>query len=92
MPDLIKVKALQNDKIYVEYSNGVSGEVPLAHLRNKPGYASIFDGENFQSVVIDNFTKDLIWNSGVLLCKNALYKQLELILLMKKLRIDLNKI
>ena len=88
----VSVKALENYKIYLVYSNGEKGEINLAHLQKDPGYRNLFKNDNFKNVFIDEATKEIKWESGESICKNAVYRQIELKNLMNKLHIDINKI
>ncbi len=88
----VSVKALPDFKIYLVYSNGIEGEINLAHLKKDPNYQNLFKDDNFEKVFIDVKTKEIKWESGESICKNASYRQLELKNLMNKLHIDINKI
>ncbi|MGD8781649.1 MAG: DUF2442 domain-containing protein [Ignavibacteria bacterium] len=92
MANPVSVKALEGYKIQVVYSDGIKGEINLTHLKKDPAYQNLFNNMNFDYVFIDETTKDIKWNSGESICKNAVYKQLELKNLMNKLHIDINKI
>ncbi len=88
----VSVKALEDYKIYLVYSNGIKGEINLSHLKKNPDYQNLFYDKNFDNVFIDESTKEIKWKSGESICKNAVYRQLELKNLVNKLHIDINKI
>ncbi|MBU0560355.1 MAG: DUF2442 domain-containing protein [Bacteroidetes bacterium] len=88
----VLVKPLEHYKLYIKYSDGLSGEINLEHLKNKPEFAKLVEEDFFNKVRIDGITKDLLWDDGISLCKNALYKQLELKNLLRRLSIDESKI
>ncbi len=85
------VKAVGNSKIYLKYSDGMEGELQLSYLKEKPGYEILKDSSAFGNVFIDEISKDICWNKNISICKNAVYKQLELINMMKRLGIELEK-
>ena len=89
MADLVEVKPLKNHKIYLKYSNGLEGEYSLAKVMQKDDYKFLNDDEMFANVKVDEKTNDVTWDNGVLLCKNAIYKQLELMKLAEKLKLNI---
>jgi len=92
MYKLIEIKPLAEFKIYLKYSNGLCGEYDLTKIILKNEFKILRSEKIFNQVFIDEKTNDICWPCGINLCKDAVYKQLELKLLMKNLRIDLNKI
>ena len=78
--------------IYLKYSDGIEGEFSLEKTVAKQEFKALKDNSCFKKVFIDPETNDVSWGEGLLLCKNAIYKQLELKLLMKSLKLDLGKI
>lgn len=89
MADLIEVKPLKDQKIYLKYSNGIDGEYSLKKVMQKKEYEFLNDEKIFKNVSIDKKTNDVCWGNGVLLCKNAIYKQIELMKLAEKLKLDI---
>ena len=85
MAELIEVKALKDQKIYLKYSNGLEGIYSLAKVMQKEEYKFLND----EKVTVDKKTNDVTWGNGVLLCKNAIYKQLELMQLAEKLKLNI---
>ncbi|MBU1097361.1 MAG: hypothetical protein CVV23_09250 [Ignavibacteriae bacterium HGW-Ignavibacteriae-2] len=93
MAKLLNVKASDKFILFVEYSDGMSGEINLTHLKNKPEYEKWGTPEYFEDVRIDKNTNDICWaDERISLCKNAVYKQLELVNLAKRLKLDLTKL
>ncbi len=92
MAKIVSVKPLDNYKIFVEFSDGLKGELNLKHLLKRKEYEKLNDLNVFNSVRIDAKTKDIIWDGGMNICKVAVYNMLELKNEMKKLKIDLNRL
>lgn len=91
MPEPIEVKPLNNFRIVVRYSDKVAGEISLLHLKKKSEYKKLFAKKEFVKVFIDDISKNICWECGVSLCKDAIYKQIVFKMLMKRLRIDISK-
>lgn len=92
MYKLIEVKPLPNCKVFLKYSNGVQGEYDLSNAINHDDCKLLRSEKIFEKVYIDEKTNDLCWPGGVRLCKDAIYRQLELKSLMRNLHIDLEKL
>lgn len=90
MIEPISVKPISENKLFVEYNDGMSGELDISKLLKKDEYSSLQNNEFFEKVYIDEKTKDICWDKNIVLCKNAIYKQLELKSLMKRLKIKLD--
>lgn len=90
MAELVDVKPMKDHKIYLKYSNGLEGEYSLKKVMQKDDYKFLSDEKLFAEVKVDEKTNDVTWSNGVLLCKNAIYKQLELMKLAEKLKLDLS--
>lgn len=88
----VEVKVIENSRLFVEYSDGMSGEISLANLLNDGKYPEFKDPKYLNRVSIDPKSNDPVWPNGASLCKNAIYKQLELKSLMKNFNIDINKL
>ena len=87
----VQVKIIENSRLFVKYSDGISGEISLANLLEDADYPEFKDPAYLKNVSIDPDSNDAVWPNGASLCKNAIYKQLELKNLMKSLHIDINK-
>jgi len=92
MPKPVEVKVIENSRLYLKYSDGISGEISLANLLSEEGYPELKDPEYLNKVSIDSKSNDPSWPNGASLCKNAIYKQLELKKLLEILHIDIDKI
>lgn len=88
----VEVKIAGEYKLFIRYSDGVEGEISLRHLQNDFVYDFIKDPDEFAKVYINKKSGDLFWPNGANLCKNAIYRQLELKCMMKRLKIDLDKL
>lgn len=89
MAELIEVKPLKDQKIYLKYSNGLEGSYSLKKVMLKDEYKFLNDENIFKKVTVDKATNDVTWGNGILLCKNAIYKQLELMQLAEKLKLNI---
>ena len=58
-----KVKALEGYKIWIEFEDGVSGEVELSHLVNKGVFQKWTDRAFFEDVKIGPY-RAIIWGDG----------------------------
>ena len=92
MPKPVQIKIIEKSRLYVKYSDGISGEISLENLLNNEEYPEFKNPYYLNRVSIDPETEDPVWPNGASLCKNAIYKQLELKTLVKSLHIDINKI
>jgi hypothetical protein len=88
----IEVKIIDENKIFVSYSDGLEGEISVDHLSTQKLFEFVNDKSELEKVYIDPLTSDLCWPNGANLCKNAIYKQLELKALIKRLKIDIDKL
>ena len=72
----INVKALGNYTIYVEFSDGVRGNVDLNHLAHK-GVFHDWDKNNlFKKVHIDNYGA-IAWSENIDICPDNVYLKLK---------------
>jgi hypothetical protein len=92
MPKPEEVKVIDNSKLFVKYSDGIAGEISLSSLLRDEKHPEFKDPDYLKKVSIDPESEDPVWPNGISLCKNAIYKQLELKQLMKNLHIDIDKI
>ena len=88
----VEVKVVENSRLFVKYSDGISGEISLASLLNDSEHPEFKDPDYLSKVSIDPGSEDPVWPNGISLCKNAIYRQLELKQLMQRLHIDIDKI
>ncbi|MFC2135692.1 DUF2442 domain-containing protein [Bacteroidota bacterium] len=92
MYKLIEVKPLINYKLFLKYSNGVCGEYDLKKIIGREDLKILRSEKIFNQVFVDKKTNDVCWPCGVNLCKNAIYRQIELKSIMNRLHIDLDKV
>lgn len=91
MPKLLVVKAKNKFCLYLKYSDGMEGSINLNKLVERIGYKALCNPHIFNEVSIDPDTNDVCWEGGITICKDAIYRQLELKRLMKNLHIDIEK-
>ena len=84
----IIVDPQEDYKIFVKYSDGLEGIFNCKKLLKKKEYKELMDIENFNQVYIDEKTKDICWNEDLTMCKNALYRILELQKLSNSLNLE----
>lgn len=92
MSNIVEVKVSDKYKLFIKYSDGVEGEISLQHLKDDFTYQFLNDKDEFEKVYVDEKTGDIFWPNSVNLCKNAIYRQLELKCMMKRLKIDMDKL
>lgn len=80
----ISVKIINEEQIYIKYSDGLEGNISIKKSLNK----NINQSTN---IVINKDSKNIIIND-VELCKDAIYKQLHLKNIASKLKLDIEKI
>jgi hypothetical protein len=68
----VKVKALEGYKLWIEYADGVKGEVNLSYLAGKGVFSLWNDYNAFQKVYIGE-SGEIAWSETVDLCPDALY-------------------
>ncbi len=78
MRKIIKVDSLPNKKLFIEYSNGMSGKISLEKLTTREQFAELQSIDKFNDIVIDEKSGDVILNGNIELCKNAIYGILDL--------------
>jgi hypothetical protein len=88
MIDPIFVKPIDDFKILVKYSDGLEGEFNCKNLLKKEGFEILTDEHEFAKVYIDEKSKDICWSEDLNMCKNALYRILELQKLSSSLKLD----
>ncbi len=68
----IDVKALAPYRLWIEYADGVRGEIDLAYLAGRGVFTLWNDEAAFRQVKIGD-GGELVWNDEVDLCADALY-------------------
>ena len=71
----IQVKPLPNYRLWLEYADGVAGEVSLSYLAGKGVFALWNDYAAFERVYIDD-SGAIAWTDDAALCPDALYMKI----------------
>ncbi|RLD06363.1 MAG: DUF2442 domain-containing protein [Chloroflexi bacterium] len=71
----ISVKPLPEYRLWLEYSDGISGEVDLSHLAGKGVFSYWDDYANFEKVYIGE-SREIAWSDKIDLCPDALYMKI----------------
>ena len=71
----VNVKPLSEYKLWLEYSDGISGEVDLSHLAGKGVFRYWDEYENFEQVHIGE-SGEIAWSDEIDLCPDALYMKI----------------
>ena len=72
MPQAIEVKTQENYRIWVRYSDGISGVVDLSDLKDKGVFRAWSDYREFQKAHIGD-SGQIQWSAQIELCADALY-------------------
>jgi hypothetical protein len=70
------VEAKDDYKLFVEFEDGVSGEIDLSNMLDGPVFGPLNDPHLFKAVGIDGFGV-INWVTGADLAPDALYKDLK---------------
>jgi glycine/D-amino acid oxidase-like deaminating enzyme len=75
MERISKVTALKDHRLYLEFTDGVKGEIDLSQRLFGPMFEPLQDPEFFFRVGLDDFGA-VCWPNGADLAPDALYRQL----------------
>ncbi|MBI4468571.1 MAG: DUF2442 domain-containing protein [Acidobacteria bacterium] len=75
MKKAVEVKALNGNRIWIRFADGVEGEVDLSHLAGRGVFTAWADRKVFESVHVDA-SGAIAWNQELELCPDALYMRL----------------
>ena len=75
-PTPVQVEARAGHRIWLRYSDGVSGELDLSALAALEPYAAWRDRNFFKRVRIDEYG-EIVWTDAVRLCPDQLYAELQ---------------
>ncbi len=75
MVKLRTVKSLTGYKLYLEYGDGVTGEVDLSHLAGKGVFVEWNDPAVFEAVTVGSHG-EIRWTENLEICADALYLEL----------------
>ena len=73
----IKIEALDNYSLRIEFEDGTKGDVDLAHLNGKGIFKAWEDYNNFKKVYIDKETKSIAWSKEIEIDSNNLYLKIK---------------
>jgi hypothetical protein len=72
IPKILEARPLDGYKIWLEFEDGVSGEVDLSHLAGKGIFTLWKNDENFKNVSMENGRR-LAWSDEIDLDADSLY-------------------
>ncbi len=75
MLKISSAKALPGYKIWIQYSDGVGGEVDLSHLVGKGVFSAWKDANVFQTLRVEN-GRSITWTDEIDLCADSLYLEM----------------
>ena len=75
MEKILKVKALEKFQLYLEFADGVRGEIDLSQRLFGPMFEPLKDPELFSQVSLDEYGA-VCWPNGADLAPDALYRQI----------------
>ncbi len=75
MLKVVSVTPRDEYKLYVEYDDGVAGEVDLSHLVGKGVFAAWNDRTVFQAVTVGQHG-EIKWGDDIDFCPDAIYLQI----------------
>jgi len=78
MKKIAEVKTLPEKKIFIKYSNGMEGVIPLQKMITRDEFTKLKDIDVFENVRISENSGNIIINDKIELCKNAVYGILDL--------------
>ncbi len=71
----VEVEARDGYRLWLRYSDGVSGEVDLSHLVGRGMFEAWQEPENFKKVFIAQH-RSIAWDEEIELCPDAIYMEL----------------
>ena len=75
MLKISSAKALPDYKIWIQYSDGVEGEVDLSYLVGKGVFSAWKDANVFQTFRVEN-GRSITWTDEIDLCADSLYLEI----------------
>lgn len=75
IPIAIHVKALSGYRLYVEFDDGVAGEIEMADRLFGPAFEPLHNIDEFNKVFVDEFGA-IAWPCGVDLAPDAIHRRL----------------
>ena len=74
-PHIVKVQALEGLRLWLQFSDGLSGEADLAHLGNKGVFQRWNLPGEFEKVQLDPDAGTVVWPGGLDVAPDALYER-----------------
>lgn len=74
--EIVAAQARSGYRLWVEFRDGVEGEVDLSPLVGKGVFASWRDESVFQAVAVDPECGTVVWPDGVDLAPDGLYQRI----------------
>jgi hypothetical protein len=75
MHNVRRVNALSNYRLFVEFDDGVAGEINLSDRLIAPVFEPLKDENEFQKVMVDEYGA-IAWPCGADLAPDAIYQRL----------------
>ena len=75
-PVVVEAKALPPYRVWVRFSDGVSGEVDLSHLLGKGLFARWRQPGEFERLAVDPEAGTIVWPGGLDVAPDALHERL----------------
>ena len=76
MRKAVDVKALENHRIWVRFSDGLEGEIDLSDLVGQGVFESWRKPGAFDEVFVDPEAHTVAWPGGIDLCPDSLYQDI----------------
>jgi hypothetical protein len=76
MYQIVKVEPKTGYRVWIQFEDGVSGEVDLSDLVGKGVFERWTDEKEFRKVYIDDETGTIAWPGEIDLAPDALYKDI----------------
>ena len=73
---IVAVEARPDYHIWIEFEDGLKGELSVAHLVGQGVFASWEDEAEFQRVFVDSESGTVAWPGGIDLAPDALHRRL----------------
>ncbi|RJP62429.1 MAG: DUF2442 domain-containing protein [Melioribacteraceae bacterium] len=90
MAQIVDVQPKDICTVKLSYNDGLTGDINLVKAIERNNFYELKNNSEFEKVYVDQITNELCWPSGVRMCGNALHKQLSLLCLMNRLKINLD--
>jgi uncharacterized protein DUF2442 len=75
-PQIVKVEALQGLRLWLQFSDGLSGEADLSHLADKGVFRRWNVPGEFEKVQLDADAGTVVWPGGLDVAPDALYARI----------------